>query len=52
MFADGIVSEITGALSRVSDFHVIARQSSFALRGQPLDIRTIGERLGADYILE
>jgi len=52
MFADGIVSEITSALSRVSDFHVIARQSAFALRGQPLDIQTIGERLGADYLVE
>ena len=31
MFADGVVSEITSALSRVSDFHVIARQSAFAL---------------------
>lgn len=52
MFADGVVSEITGALSRVHDFHVIARQSAFALRGQPLDIQTIGDRLGADYLVE
>jgi TolB-like protein len=52
MFADGVVSEITGALSRVNDFHVIARQSAFALRGQPLDIPMIGERLGADYVVE
>lgn len=52
MFADGVVSEITSALSRVHDFHVIARQSAFALRGQPLDIRTIGDRLGADYLVE
>ncbi len=52
MFADGVVAEITGALSRVHDFHVIARQSAFAVRGQPLDIKTIGERLGADYVVE
>lgn len=52
MFADGVVSEITGALSRVTEFHVIARQSAFALRGQPLDIQTIGQRLGADYLVE
>ncbi len=52
MFADGVVAEITGALSRVHDFHVIARQSAFALRGQPLDIQTIGDRLGADYLVE
>lgn len=52
MFADGVVSEITGVLSQVGDFQVIARQSAFALRGQPLDIPTIGERLSADYVLE
>ena len=39
MFADGVVEEITGALSRVHDFHVIARQSTFALRDSALDAR-------------
>lgn len=38
MFADGIVGEITGALSRVHEFRVIARQSAFALRGEQLTI--------------
>ncbi|SEN54110.1 hypothetical protein [Palleronia pelagia] len=52
MFADGVVSEITSALSRVRDFHVIARQSAFALRGEVLDIAAIGTRLGADYVVE
>lgn len=52
MFADGVVSEITSALSRVREFHVIARQSAFALRGEVLDIAAIGTRLGADYVVE
>ena len=51
-FADGVVEEITSALSRVRDFHVIARQSAFALRGQVLDIPAIAEKLGADYLVE
>ena len=52
MFADGVVEEITGALSRVHDFHVIARQSTFALKDEALDAREVSERLGATYLVE
>ena len=52
MFADGVVEEITGALGRVHDFHVIARQSTFALREAALDAREVSERLGAQYLVE
>ncbi len=52
MFADGVVEEITGALSRVAEFDVIARQSAFALRGKGLDIPGAAAALGADYIVE
>ena len=52
MFADGVVEEITGALSRSRDFDVIARQSAYALRGEPLSVCEIAERLGADYLLQ
>ncbi|PTX04030.1 hypothetical protein DDE23_05440 [Pararhodobacter aggregans] len=51
MFADGVVEEITGALSRVHDFHVIARQSAFALP-HPLPVPEAAQRLGADYVVE
>lgn len=51
MLADGIVDEITAALSRSTDVHVIARQSAFALRDQRPGIREAAERLGADYIV-
>jgi TolB-like protein len=51
-FADGIVEEITGALARMRDFFVIARQSAYAFKGQALDVRDIGARLGVRYLLE
>ena len=51
MFADGVVEEITGALSRVHDFHVIARQSAFAVSGAAL-APEISQQLGAEYLVE
>ncbi|WP_425051942.1 BTAD domain-containing putative transcriptional regulator [Psychromarinibacter sp. S121] len=52
MFADGIVEEITGALSHVQAFRVIARQSAFALKGEALDVQETARRLRADYLVE
>ncbi|MGY3437766.1 MULTISPECIES: hypothetical protein [unclassified Marinovum] len=52
MFADGVVDEITSALSRCQEFHVIARQSAFALRGQDISVPAAATRLGADYVIE
>jgi TolB-like protein len=51
-FADGITEDLIAALSRFHNFSVIARGSSFALRGQSLDARDAGRRLGARYLLE
>jgi TolB-like protein/DNA-binding SARP family transcriptional activator len=51
MFAEGIVEEITAALSRNRAFDVIARQSTFMLRGDTLSAPEIAERLGATYLL-
>lgn len=51
MFADGVVDEITATLSRVRDFHVIARQSAFAL-APGTDLREAATALGADYLVE
>jgi TolB-like protein len=45
-FADGVVEEITSALSRVRDFFVIARQSTFTFKGRFVDIREVGRELG------
>ncbi|MBT9385345.1 hypothetical protein KM176_15845 [Pseudooceanicola sp. CBS1P-1] len=52
MFADGIVEEITAALSRSRDFDVIARQSTVMLRASPLPVPEIAARLGASYLLQ
>lgn len=52
MFADGVVEEITGALSRSRDFDVIARQSAYALRGEARAVPEAAAMLGADYLLQ
>ena len=36
-------------LSRVRSFFVIARQSAFAYKGRPVDVREIGSALGVNY---
>jgi adenylate cyclase len=51
-FADGVVEEITAALSRASWLFVIARNSSFAYKGRSPDVRTVGRELGVRYVLE
>jgi TolB-like protein/class 3 adenylate cyclase len=51
-FADGIVEEIITALSRISAFLVIARNSSFAYKGKSPDVRQVGRELGVGYVLE
>ena len=51
-FADGMVEEITTALSRFKWLFVIARNSSFTLKGKAVDIREVGRRLGVRYILQ
>jgi TolB-like protein/class 3 adenylate cyclase/tetratricopeptide (TPR) repeat protein len=51
-FADGIVEEIITALSRFRGLFVIARTSSFAYKGRPIDVKQIGRELGVRYILE
>jgi TolB-like protein len=49
---DGLVDEITSALSRVRDFSVIARQSAFAYKGRLVDAREVNKDLGAKYVVE
>lgn len=51
-FADGLVEELITRLSRWRWFPVIARQSSFALRGRDGDWIEIGRDLGAAYVVE
>ena len=51
-FADGMVDEITTALSRFNFLFVIARNSSFFYKGKAVDIKQIGRELGVRYLLE
>ena len=51
-FADGMTEEIITALARFKSLFVIARNSGFAYRGQPTDIKRIARELGVRYVLE
>jgi adenylate cyclase len=51
-FADGLVEDITTALSRFKSLFVIARNSAFTYKGRTVDIRQVGRELGVRYVLE
>jgi len=51
-FADGMVEEITTALSRFKSLFVIARHSSFTYKGRAVDVKQVGRELGVRYVLE
>jgi TolB-like protein len=51
-FADGIVEDITTALSRMRWLFVIARNSSFTYKGRAVDVKQVGRELGVRYVLE
>jgi serine/threonine protein kinase len=51
-FAEGLVQDITSALSHFSYLSVIARNSTVRLKGQSSDVREVGRQLGASYVLQ
>jgi len=51
-FADGVVEDITTALSRFRNLFVIARNSSFTYKGRAVDVTQVGRELGVRYVLE
>jgi TolB-like protein len=51
-FADGVVEDITMALSLFRWLFVIARNSSFTYKGRPVDVKQVGRELGVRYVLE
>jgi TolB-like protein len=51
-FADGMVEEITTALSRIRWLFVIARNSAFTYKGRAVDVKQVGRELGVHYVLE
>jgi adenylate cyclase len=51
-FSDGLTDGIITALTRFKDLYVIARNSTFRYKGQPVDVRRLSRELGARYVLE
>lgn len=51
-FADGITEDIITDLSKISGLFVVARNSSFAYRGDSIEIRKVAEDLGVRYVLD
>ena len=51
-FVDGVTESLTTDLSRIRGAVVIARNTAFAYKGKPLDVKTIGRELNVRYILE
>ena len=51
-FADGVTESPTTDLSRLSGSFVIARNTAFAFKGKPVDVKAISKELGVRYVLE
>jgi serine/threonine-protein kinase len=51
-FVDGLTEEIISDLATVRGLQVRSSASSFALKGQPRNLRQIGERLGVNLVVE
>jgi len=51
-FSDGLTEELTHVLSRDTGLRVMSRTSAFHFKGKTDDIRSIGERLGVDAVVE
>ncbi|MGO4523649.1 adenylate/guanylate cyclase domain-containing protein [Microvirga sp. 2MCAF35] len=50
--ADGLSEDIIAALSRIRSFFVIARNSTFMYKGQPVNVQQVSRDLGVRYVLE
>lgn len=51
-FTDGMTEELINTLARVQGVQVASRTSSFSFKGQTLDVRDVGERLGVATVLD
>jgi adenylate cyclase len=51
-FADGIAEDLITRLSSWREFPVIARNSSFAYKGKPVDVKQVSRELGVRYVVE
>ena len=51
-FCDGMAEELINALTKLDDLRVVARTSAFQFKGQALDLREVGRKLGVTTVLE
>jgi len=51
-FADGMAEEVIDRLVNIPGLRVIGRTSSFQFKGKNQDLRSIGEALGVNYVVE
>jgi TolB-like protein len=51
-FADGMAEEVLGLLAKIPGVKVIGRTSSFQFKGTSQDLRTIGTKLRAAYVVD
>jgi adenylate cyclase len=51
-FSDGLTEDIITNLARFPDLFVIARNSTFTYKGQPVKVTQVAEELGVRYVLE
>jgi len=51
-FCDGLTEDIITELARFPFLFVISRHSSFAFKGEKVDIKDVGEKLGVQYVVE
>jgi adenylate cyclase len=51
-FSDGLTDQIIASLSKVSELFVIARNSTFTYKGNPVKVQKVAEDLGVRYVLE
>ncbi len=51
-FSDGLTEDITTGLSRFSYLMVISTNSARKFEGQSMDVRQVGQQLGARYVIE
>ena len=49
---DGLTEQVIDGLAKVQGLHVIARSTAFQYRGQNVDIREVGGKLGVEWVLE
>ena len=51
-FSDGITEDIITALSRIRQFFVIARNTTFTYKGRAVDVQAVAREMGVRYVLE